>query len=219
MHAICILCGIPQHDPINGSTIKKSFFKDVASVLGLSSLDREKKQKLAERILISLDQPWNNSCFSEGGGTVTLVALERLEKGLRLATHQPTTSIELLDARVAEIQTEENLGPPPVGNQRPHYRSVTTEEPERDPKTKAWVLNHAKGICELCGTKAPFRSKRKNNPWYLEVHHVIPLKTDGPDTVCNAVALCANCHARCHHSVDSEEAAEKLYQCVKRLTR
>jgi hypothetical protein len=56
-----------------------------------------------------------------------------------------------------------------------------------------------------------------NGQPYLEVHHVKPLAEGGPDLVENAVALCPNCHRRCHLSVDRDAA--NLYLHVSRLIR
>ena len=128
-----------------------------------------------------------------------------------------TANRELLDKKVEEIRKNEPLGLPPTGNERPQSCSSKTMEYQRDPAVKRWVLDKANGICELCLQQSPFRSKTTGNPWYLEVHHVVPLKESGSDTVCNAVALCPNCHTRCHQSIDATDATEILYKQVDRL--
>lgn len=133
---------------------------------------------------------------------------------------QPTSDNNALEDRVEEIRANEPLGTPPKGNKRPAKRPVAgSESVERDPAVKRWILDSADGGCELCGQHSPYRSKSKGNPWYLEVHHVVPLKDDGPDTVCNAVALCPNCHTRCHQSIEAEEATQELYEGVARLVK
>ena len=135
---------------------------------------------------------------------------------------EPTFSRDELDDAVEKILTQEiPLGEPPIGNKIPNKRkpATSTEEIERDPNVKAWVLRKASQKCELCNKPAPFKSKKRGNPGYLEVHHVVPLKPNGPDTICNAVALCPNCHMRCHHSVDADVATAKLYEQVERLIR
>jgi len=103
----------------------------------------------------------------------------------------------------------------PEGNPQPKAEEVSVIKIERDPRVKRWVLDNANGICELCGEQAPFQNKKGH--WYLEVHHVIPLKDKGPDTIKNAVALCPNCHMRCHHSNDSENITKSLIEKVSRL--
>ena len=155
-----------------------------------------------------------------GRGTRAFKILAHAGLEPRAKYFEPSIDNQELDDRVNEIRNSEPLGDPPKGNKKPNKRHVSEGEAiERDPNVKRWVLDSAEGICELCQEQSPYRSKAQGNPWYLEVHHVIPLKSDGPDTVCNAVALCPNCHTRCHQSIDASEATEQLYRQVKRLVR
>ncbi|MBI9008984.1 MAG: HNH endonuclease [Tenericutes bacterium] len=68
------------------------------------------------------------------------------------------------------------------------------------------VKRRANGRCELCGKLAPF-IKHDGEP-YLEVHHVITLSNNGPDSLINTVALCPNCHRKVHYGFDDMD--EKL---------
>ncbi|MER0800158.1 HNH endonuclease signature motif containing protein [Pseudomonas aeruginosa] len=68
---------------------------------------------------------------------------------------------------------------------------------ERNPDVVAEVLFRADGMCEGCGSPAPFLRASDSTP-YLEVHHVVRLADGGEDTVENALALCPNCHRREH---------------------
>jgi 5-methylcytosine-specific restriction protein A len=52
---------------------------------------------------------------------------------------------------------------------------------------------------------------------YLEVHHVLPLASNGSDKTTNAVALCPNCHRRCHFSLDRDAFKLALYEKIGRL--
>lgn len=52
---------------------------------------------------------------------------------------------------------------------------------------------------------------------YLEVHHVMPLACHGSDTPSNAVALCPNCHRRCHYAIDRDQFKLALYENIPRL--
>jgi len=63
----------------------------------------------------------------------------------------------------------------------------------------------ARGICQLCGRKAPFNDKQ-GNP-YLEVHHIIWLSRGGADKLSNTAALCPNCHAKMHIVDDDKDIA------------
>jgi predicted HNH restriction endonuclease len=74
---------------------------------------------------------------------------------------------------------------------------VTTMAFRRNADVIAEVLFRAGGTCEKCQQPAPFMRRADGSP-YLEVHHKIPLSTDGEDTVANAIALCPNCHRAAH---------------------
>ncbi len=80
----------------------------------------------------------------------------------------------------------------------PEIFHVQAKVYRRNPDVIAEVLDRANGICEVCGSDAPFRRSKDDHP-YLEVHHQVPLSTGGEDSVENAVALCPNCHRRHHY--------------------
>lgn len=128
----------------------------------------------------------------------------------------PTDDPEELRHRIAKLRRTQ-LVSKPVGNSAPKKSSRTAQSYVRDPAVVAWVLQEAKGTCELCKMPAPFVD-RDGLP-FLEVHHVRMLADDGPDTVGNAVALCPNCHRKCHHGRDRKQSISALYQQVPRLVR
>lgn len=76
------------------------------------------------------------------------------------------------------------------------------------------VKEHAAGVCQLCNKPAPFYSK--NGEPYLECHHVIWIKRNGPDEVNNAVALCPNCHKKMH-ILDEKTDVEYLKKIAKEI--
>ncbi|MDL2183997.1 HNH endonuclease [Pseudomonas sp. ChxA] len=102
----------------------------------------------------------------------------------------------------------------PDGIANPQKVSTISTAFVRDPKVRAWVLKEAKGICEGCGSNAPFEV---DGLPFLEVHHVKHLAQKGSDRTTNAVALCPNCHQRCHRSSDREEFTQGLYSKIERL--
>ena len=104
------------------------------------------------------------------------------------------------------------IGEKPEGQKSPERVTRSVEQFQRDLRVKACVLEKANGKCELCGRIAPFVDDA-GFP-FLEVHHVVPLADRGEDTVSNAVALCPNCHRRCHHSADRKKAATQLSRAV-----
>ena len=81
---------------------------------------------------------------------------------------------------------------------KPSTTIATTTVFKRNPDVVAEVLQRAIGICEGCGSAAPFNRRSTGSP-YLEVHHKTPLVDDGDDTVDNAIALCPNCHRQKHY--------------------
>ena len=127
----------------------------------------------------------------------------------------PTADEEMLERRAAALE-KLPLEEEPAGILKPKRAPAQSAAYIRDPKVRAWVRQQAKGICEGCGEPAPFT---KNDSPYLEVHHVKHLANKGSDRISNSVALCPNCHRRCHHSNDSLEFTDSLYDRVKRLKR
>lgn len=90
---------------------------------------------------------------------------------------------------------------PPRGNPNPERFSHASEYFRRDATVVAFVENRANGKCELCGGEAPFT--RPDGTPYLEMHHIVPLRSGGSDTVDNTVALCPNCHRSCHYGSEA----------------
>lgn len=135
---------------------------------------------------------------------------------LELDAYAPTSNTADLDQRADNLLKFGTLSEP-QGQDRPRTKTTTTQSYERDPKIKAWVLLNAKGVCEGCNCAAPFHFPN-GNP-FLEVHHVITLAENGPDTCWNAVALCPNCHRKAHFSSDRIEFTNSLYQKIERLKK
>jgi 5-methylcytosine-specific restriction protein A len=127
----------------------------------------------------------------------------------------PTANHDTLISRASKLQRQ-GLKVEPAGNPSPKQSSTVITSYVRDPRVRAWVADLAKGICEGCGQKAPFEA---DGLPFLEVHHVKHLAQKGADCINNAVALCPNCHRRCHLSSDKIEFTLSLYAKVKRLER
>jgi hypothetical protein len=123
-------------------------------------------------------------------------------KGLIGETSQrPTSDPAVLAAAVGSLKGR--LGSePPAGNLAPKKSMGSKTSYVRDPKVVRWVLDRAKGTCELCNRPAPFLDS-KGEP-FLEVHHVVLLSNGGPDTVENARGLCPNCHREVHFGGEAE---------------
>lgn len=126
----------------------------------------------------------------------------------------PTAHPDLLDRRVAELRALGVTGHP-VGSINPTIVPTTRSTYVRDPHVRLWVLGQSQGICEACKQPAPFNDAH-GDP-FLEVHHVRPLAEHGSDRISNAVAICPNCHRRCHISADKDAFVASLYEKIARL--
>jgi hypothetical protein len=65
----------------------------------------------------------------------------------------------------------------------------------RDQTLRQRVLHRANGICEYCKRESFLQ---EGGGRYLEAHHLIHLKNQGPDSFTNLIALCANDHREVH---------------------
>lgn len=157
----------------------------------------------------------NEELFAAGRGRLAQGGGE-LADGCHEDRYAPTADPGELDARVEEL-LRHGLADIPPGTTQPQRITGQTSGFQRDPRVKAWILQTAEGRCEGCSESAPF--VRANGDPYLEVHHVVPLTAGGPDVTTNAVALCPNCHRRCHQSADALSFTEGLYERTERLVR
>ncbi len=98
----------------------------------------------------------------------------------------------------------------PAGNTKPEKRraGVAGYVFARDLEVVSWVLQRAKGYCELCANQGPFPTKDGGR--FLEVHHVTSLYQGGPDTVDNVAAVGPNCHRACHLAPNKEHLTKQL---------
>jgi len=127
----------------------------------------------------------------------------------------PTSNDEALDEKVATLLSAGENIPHPEGVKQPKRAKKEIEEIERDPKVKAWVLEQAQGVCEVCDKTAPF--KKSDGMPYLEVHHLRPLATGGTDTTANTIAVCPNCHMELHYSHGRELLRKSVLEKIERL--
>jgi 5-methylcytosine-specific restriction endonuclease McrA len=154
---------------------------------------------------------WSRSYF------VALIAamfIEGYQHGVREMNERPEVPSEELEKKVRVLRRR-GTSVTPMGQAKPERAATTVVQIKRDPAVKAWVVEFAKGRCELCKKVAPF--KDDDGDPFLELHHVHPLGDDGPDTITNAVALCPNCHRACHLSRSRRRLAAVLYRRCSRL--
>ncbi|MFJ3481944.1 HNH endonuclease [Pseudomonas sp. NPDC090202] len=152
------------------------------------------------------------------GANVERIIRERLDAWDNKPTSQdfePTADDATLEKRALKLE-KQPITTPPKGVARPQQSTSSGKTFFRDPEVRAWVRQQANGVCEGCGAAAPFL---KDGQPFLEVHHVKHLADEGSDRITNAVALCPNCHRRCHHSSDKDAYTASLYEKVARLVR
>ena len=128
--------------------------------------------------------------------------------------YTPTADERELQQRVSKLRKKQ-ITTPPKGQDKPTTVTTTSSTYVRDPLVKAWVLQNSKGQCEGCGSAAPFAGD--DGEPFLESHHVRWLADGGSDKITNAVALCPNCHRRCHLGADRKEFTKGLYVKILRL--
>lgn len=80
---------------------------------------------------------------------------------------------------------------------------------------RRYALLRAGGVCESCGTDAPFVTPDGSS--YLEVHHIFRRADGGADHPFKVIAVCPNCHRRAHHSADAKSFASKLRRQVEKI--
>jgi hypothetical protein len=106
-----------------------------------------------------------------------------------LSDYAPTADEGELQDRVSKLR-KKKITAAPTGQVKPATVATASQAYVRDPMVKAWVLQNAKGMCEGCGSPAPFTGD--DGEPFLECHHVLPLADGGSDTITNATALCPN---------------------------
>lgn len=132
----------------------------------------------------------------------------KIEPILKRFNYSSAPKTILPDLYSNEGKTTLYVEEPPSGNPIPQKIEQKSSRVIRDPLVKAFVYNEANGFCVGCQQDAPFL--KSNGKPYLDVHHLVWLSKEGPDTVENSVALCPNCHQRCHHGHDREEFTLRL---------
>jgi len=138
------------------------------------------------------------------------------------------TPISAIDAGAAPNNaTEEEIWRQPI--QLLRDRAIASSNTGRSPSERrnivryrsdairVYVLRRANGICEACGSDAPFRTEA-GRP-YLEPHHIRRLSDGGPDHPKWVAAVCPNCHRRAHYGEDRGDFNKQLTRAVDEKER
>ncbi|ELM6650436.1 TPA: HNH endonuclease signature motif containing protein [Vibrio vulnificus] len=193
---------------------KKASYRDLALEFGRSEKAYEYRMQNISYIFALLGRQWVSGLKpAKNVGRRVGEQIESLIARHENRQSDPTVGFEI---EVSSYQQKASFTKP-QGVSDPRITYVSSVSYDRSAQVKAWVLNRARGFCELCKTEAPFTTVT-GNP-YLEVHHVKHLSLGGTDTVSNCVALCPNCHRALHYSSESIKLIEKLYKINSELMR
>ncbi len=189
-------------------------------LVGRTKASVEYRMQNISAVLDLLGRPWLRGytpAKNVGSGATAIIERLIVLHGDGIAPHlQPTADALQLEARTSTVRRL-GLGSVPKGQENVRQERQVIDVYIRDPHVRAWVLNEANGMCGGCLQSAPFITA-KGEP-FLEVHHVKWLVEGGTDRVENAIALCPNCHRRCHLSSDRMEFSDSLYRRHARLIR
>jgi hypothetical protein len=119
--------------------------------------------------------------------------------------------IDLNQAKIDELREAALL----AAKSRTEKRTRLASYRVRSRAVHFYVLARAKGLCEGCGSHAPFR--KPDESFYLEPHHIEGLAEDGPDHPADIIGLCPNCHRRAHHSNDAVRFNASLKRKMLRI--
>ncbi len=86
-------------------------------------------------------------------------------------------------------------------SQKNKTRTVIRHEYSRNDWIAVAAISRSKGRCEMPKCTHELFMKDNGKP-YLEVHHIVPLSENGPDTIENTAALCPHCHRNLHSGID-----------------
>jgi hypothetical protein len=169
------------------------------------------------RLRFILPHSWSTSVLE----TFLVSPGQKVDPTIDPWSEPPTAEPELLNARVRTVRAKMSgtspgvLCPPPTGSAGGKQTLAAVHRFIRDPNVIAWVLEGAKGTCEVCKKPAPFQ--RSDGDQFLEVHHVRTLAEGGPDTVDNALAACPNCHRELHYGTNRKVLRTDVIANIARL--
>ena len=81
----------------------------------------------------------------------------------------------------------------------------------RNHEVRNAALLRSEGACEFCG-KLGFQ--KPNGDVYLETHHIIRLADQGPDSLQNVIALCADHHREAHYGKDARSLEQQFSEML-----
>lgn len=85
----------------------------------------------------------------------------------------------------------------------------------RNASLRLEIASRSAGRCEYCGAIGFCTSSGAR---YIEVHHIVSLADDGPDTADNMIALCPLHHREAHHGENRDRMREALERIARERT-
>ncbi|WP_256384438.1 HNH endonuclease [Photobacterium toruni] len=203
-----------RQEVVGESFNKKANYRELAGKFGRTEKAYEYRMQNISYIFSLLGRNWVSGL--KPAKNVGRRIGEQIESLIALHENRPSDPQVGFEIEVSSYQQKTTQKKPDgVGEPKAKYASNVVYD--RSAQVKAWVLNRADGVCELCGVEAPFTTY-VGKP-YLEVYHVKRLSFGGSDKVTNCVALCPNCHRSLHYSNISLQLIEKLYKINSDLVR
>ena len=190
---------------------RKQVYRDLAAEFPRSEKAFERRMLNISFVLQEMGRPWLKGLMpARNVGTTNSPIIQRFILA---------ASPELVPVakEFTEHKGEDYTVPPiPAGVAKPKKEIVPVTQIVRDAKVKEWVMGVANGHCECCQKPAPFNRIQDGEP-FLELHHLVLLADDGPDTIQNAVAICPNCHRELHFGENRVALREQMYGRISRL--
>ncbi|BDU40801.1 HNH endonuclease [Vibrio nigripulchritudo] len=193
---------------------KKAYYRKLSQEYGRTEKAYEYRMQNISYIFALLGRSWVSGL--KPAKNVGRVIGDKIEGIIAELENRPSNPDVGFEIEVSSYQKRKATDKPEgINEPKVNYSSIRVYE--RSAKVKAWVLNRANGVCELCLDQAPFTAL-SGKP-YLEVHHVRRLSSGGSDSVSNCVALCPNCHRSLHYSINAQQLIDKLYEMNPELER
>ena len=85
---------------------------------------------------------------------------------------------------------------------------------KRNRMVRDHVVRRSKGRCEYCGEEGFLMA---NGSRYIEAHHIIGLRDNGPDTVTNVIGLCRRHHREAHFGEEAIGLNNSFKEIVESL--
>jgi 5-methylcytosine-specific restriction protein A len=199
---------------LGNKVVKTQVYRKLAQKWGRTEKSYEMRMSNISAVLESHGRAWIAGLKPLSNVGTNVIAV--IEKFLNEVDGIRDLSDAAFEIEVSKKVKSKSLDEP-LGNANPEKKLVTVTLISRNSDVKAWLLINASGVCENCNKDAPFIAS--SGIPYLEVHHVKRLADSGPDTICNAVAVCPNCHKALHYSDNRELIIESLYRRISRLVK